>query len=289
MWRGQARQRWKRCAVSLSPLERTPFTRVLTVDLEHLAWVQKSGAAARVMSWPYRDASAAPLKDVIGSVRRGPVDIIACNDTALHWLQAPPASVLSFAELQLVARARCAHLYGGSPTDWRIAADWQTSRPFMCAAVPQEAALKIEQELSMLGLTPRWHSAWSVLCCAGPYTFRPNGWSAVRTLTRVMLWHCRAGHVDCFTAWAVSPTEGSASAARRAIQQMRVENSRSGHTAADALQWLDFADRDALCAGQLSGVTAVWDARLDVAPGVDLSSEAAVTLAIAPFVRGAVS
>jgi hypothetical protein len=270
--------------VSLSPPERSPIDRVLALDLEHLAWVQNGGAAARVMSWPYREASTAPLKDAMGAVRPGPVDLIVCNDTALHWLQAPPTSVSSFAELQLVAGARCAHLHGGSPADWRIAADWQTSRPFMCAAVPQDTALKIEQALSELNLKPRWHSAWSVLCCAATRILPPNGWSAVRTPTRVMLWHCRAGRVDCFAAWAVSPTEGSASAARRAIQQMHVENARSGHTGADALHWLDFVDRNALCAGELSGVTAVWDARLDAAPDTD-RSEAAVALALASFVK----
>jgi hypothetical protein len=258
---------------------------VLAVDRAQLAWIREGGTGACAMeSWPYRDASAAQWQDAFGDAKPGFIDAIACNDLALHWVQAPPASVASFAELRQVVQARCAHHYGGAAGDWRVAADWHARRPFVCVALPQDVVLPIEQRLAEFKLVPRWHSAWSVLNCGAPQTFPSDGWSAVRSPARVVLWHCRDAQVDCMATWPVNAQEGTASAARRAVQQMQVEISRAAHSGGEVLHWMDLVADDAEPAGELPGVVPVRrDGRLAVmTPG--LAGEAAAALALRALV-----
>ena len=76
----------------------------------------------------------------------------------------PAGSVASLPELQLVAAARCAHLYGESPHDWWMAADWSATRPFVCAALPRALTAPLQQALDAAGVSARWHTSWSVAC-----------------------------------------------------------------------------------------------------------------------------
>jgi hypothetical protein len=234
-----ARPRWKRCAVSRWLPDRAVPARVFAVDKAQLAWSRNGNAGASPMAtWSYRDGSPGALQEAFGNQKPRSIDVIAGNDVAVHWLQKPPASVASFAELRLVAQARCVHLYGGSPADWRIAGDWHPSRAFVCAALPEDVLLPIEQSLGELGLMPRWHSAWSVLTCGMAQAFPANGWIAVRTPARVVLWHCAHGLVDCITTWSADDQEDTCTAAKRACRQMKIENSRSDcHNS--VLNWLD--------------------------------------------------
>jgi hypothetical protein len=225
-------------------------------------------------------------QDIFLPMRSGIVDVIAGNDVALHWVQSPPASLTSFAELRLVAQARCAHLYGGAPGDWRIGADWQASRPFVCVALPQDVVLPIEECLAEFKLVPRWHSAWSVLSCILPHAFASQGWNAVRSPARVVIWHCSNGQVDCMATCAVAQQD-SIEAARRASQQMRVEMSRSDQFGNAILHWLDLVADNAEPAAELPGVVPVHrDSRL-AAMIPRQPSEAATALALRMLARSA--
>ena len=283
----RARRLWKRYAVSRSLPDRPAAPRVLAADRAQLVWTGSggSGDTCAVASWSYREPSAAQLQGAFGDAKPGVIDVIAANDLALHWVQVPPASVTSFAELRLVAQARCAHLHGGSPDDWRVAADWHASRPFVCVALPQDVLVPIEERLNQFKLVPRWHSAWSVLSCGVPDAFPSDSWSAVRSPARVVLWHCRHAQVDCMATWPVDANEGTASAARRAVQQMHLEISRSGQLGDEVLHWLDLVTDEIALAGELPRVKPmVRDARIAAtAPG--LPSEAAAALALRELVR----
>lgn len=220
--------------------ERTRRRPVLGVDREHLVWLQDGGGPATgVADWSHRTGSVQEVGESLRGLGAGPLDVIAGNDLALHWVQTPPASVASFSELRLVAQARCAHLYGGSPEDWRIAADWQSGRPFVCAALPEGVLTPIEQQLAEYGLVARWHSAWEVVTSGMSQAFPSDGWSAVRSPARVVLWHCRSARVDCMATWPVNAQESTISAVARASQQVQVEISRAGHEDDGDLHWLD--------------------------------------------------
>lgn len=273
--------------MSRSPREKSFASRVLALDRAQLAWMQGgSSGAPTVASWSYRHGSATPLQQAFGDAKPGFVEVIAGNDVAIHWVQEPPASTASFAELRLVAGARCAHLYGGTPADWRIAGDWHPSRPFVCCALPQDAVLPIEQHLAGFKLVPRWHSAWSVLSQGMPQAFPSDGWSAIRSPARVVLWHCSGAQVDGMAIWPVDAQDDTASAARRARQQMQVEMSRSGHAHDEGLHWLDLVADDPLPALGEPGVSAlIRNARIAKVPGA-APSEATAALALRKLVGG---
>lgn len=269
-------------------LDRASTPRILAADRAQLAWLQKEGAGPSVMAgWSYRGASPALTPETFPNLKPGFIDLIAGSDVTLHWVQVPPASVASLAELRLVAQARCAHLYGGTPGDWRVGADWHASRPFVCMALQQNVVLPIETALAGFKLVPRWHSAWSVLSCGLSQAFPADGWSAVRSPARVVLWHCRNALVDCVATWPVDPQETSADAARRASQQMQVEISRSEHSSGGLLHWVDLVVDGSVNAGELPGVLPMQrDSRIaSVTHGVP--SEAAGALALRALVRSA--
>lgn len=215
----------------------------LAVDRHQLAWTRDSAAGNPLFgSCPYVREPAPELRDAVEGLRRGLIDIVAGNDLALHWVQTPPASLASFAELRLVAQARCVRLHGGTASEWRIAADWRADRPFVCAALPETVCAQIEQLLSPYKLVPRWHSAWSVLSSGMSKGLPADGWSAVRSPARVVLWHCRDAQVDCMASWGVDPQQSGADAAQTALQHKQLEIARAGHADEGGLHWLDLGN-----------------------------------------------
>lgn len=250
-------------------------------------WMQKdSSGALAVASWSHRSNSAAPLQEALGQAKPGFIEVIAGNDVAIHWVQTPPASLTSFEELRLVAGARCAHLYGGAPSDWHIAGDWHPARPFVCSGLPRDVVLLMEQRLAEFKLVPRWHTAWSVLSCGMARAFASDSWSAVRSPARVVLWHCTRAQVDGMTTWPVDAHEDTASAARRARQQVQLEISRSGHAGDGDLHWLDLAADDPQPAFDVLGVSALKrDPRIAAVLGT-APSEAAAALALRNLLGG---
>ena len=229
--------------MSRSPPSRAARRAVLAIDRQQLAWTRDTATGIpSFASCSYLGGRPLDLRDAVDGVRPGMINLIAGNDLALHWVQTPPAALASFAELKLVAQARCVHLHGGTPSEWRIAADWRADRPFVCAALPAPVCTQIEQLLLPYRLVPRWHSAWSVLSSGMAQAFPADGWTAVRSPSRVVLWHCREAQVDCMATWGVDPQQNGASAARTAIQQKQLEIARFGH-AAGKLHWLDLGAR----------------------------------------------
>ena len=229
--------------MSRSPPSRAARRPVLGIDRQHLAWspAAKTGSVS-FGSCAYQGGPSPELRDALAGLRPGPIDVVAGNDLALHWVQTPPASLASFSELRLVAQARCVHLHGGTPSDWRIAADWRADRPFVCAALPEAVCTQIEQLLLPSKLVPTWHSAWSVLSSGMSKVLPADGWSAVRGPARVVLWHCQDAQVDCMVSWGVDPRQSGADAVQTALQKKQLEIARAGHSDDGKLHWLDIGD-----------------------------------------------
>jgi hypothetical protein len=263
--------------VSLS-LPEAGRTQVFGVDRVRLLCGQLDNRAIVMVADSPLAEIRLPRAEAAGS---GHVDVVAANDLALHWLQTPPARVASLAELHLVAQVRCAHLYGGAPGTWRIAADWRIDKPFVCAALPQDIAARVEDRLANSRRHVRWHSAWGVVARVIAQSFPANGWSAMRTPARTVLWHCRAGDVDCIASWPTSAQVAGEEAAHDAVRRMIVESSRVEDAPAGELYWLDLAIAAKALAdqGPIQGVTIVSpdDARLPATEDA-FDSEACVAL-----------
>jgi hypothetical protein len=207
------------------------------LDARELAWPAAGDASAHA----HRAAAhAEALPQALAQLTPGcGVDVIAGNDVAVHWLQTPPSSVTSLDELRLVAAARCAHLYGGTPKDWWVAADWNATVPFVCAALPHSVATPLREKFTAEGIDARWHTAWGVACGSKANTFPPNGWSALRSPARVLLWHCRGGRVDCLGTQSVSPAVTDEDAHAQALGQIRIEAMRDASLRDEPLHWIN--------------------------------------------------
>lgn len=213
---------------------------VIGLDRHELAWAdgRQDQAAMRV---PHGQLNA-----VISAAKAyaGPwVDVVVASDAAQHWVQSPPAGLASFAELRQVAQLRCAHLFGGRAEDWWVAADWQGMRPFICAGLPAGVAHELQGRMVASGLQVQWHTAWTLLCQAKARELGENGWSALRSPERVMLWQCTDGRVSSVAALAMDAQDTDEKASARAWQHVHLENVRSECEPSRQLQWVCLGDK----------------------------------------------
>jgi hypothetical protein len=63
--------------------------------------------------------------------------IVMSDALVRQWLVDPPSNVGSLDDLRAAAASRFQSLFGESPVQWDIRADWQSGRPFVAAALPQ--------------------------------------------------------------------------------------------------------------------------------------------------------
>jgi hypothetical protein len=199
------------------------------LDAQGIAWQGEGGPQCV----PHGEGAAA-----LALARPGvPIDIVVGSDLAVHWVQQPPAATRSLPELQLVAAARCAHLHGGAPGHWWVAADWNTRRPFVCAALPRGVAQPLQDACAARGIAARWHTAWGVVASAAAAEFPDDGWSALRTPQRVLLWHCSGGRVDALTGFGVAADADAAKVEALLAVSMQLEAAGSGFDAQGAVRW----------------------------------------------------
>ena len=64
---------------------------------------------------------------------------------ARSFVVTPPSGAHGLRELQACAAARFAALYGESAEQWRLAADWQVTVPFVACALPRELSGALEE------------------------------------------------------------------------------------------------------------------------------------------------
>jgi hypothetical protein len=123
------------------------------------------------------------------------VQLVAGNDVAVHWLQAPPAALRSLQELRLVTAARCADLFGGNAQDWWIAGDWDAKRPFACTALPRALIQSLLEVIAQRGLRAGWHTAFGLAGRHWADAFPADGWGGLRTAEHASVWHCSRGRL----------------------------------------------------------------------------------------------
>lgn len=267
---------------------------LVAIDRQQFAWIEQVGSGAQALASCDHGESGAVMvreamrrvKDMRPAVRT--IDVIVGNDVALHWVQTPPASLASFVELRQIAQVRCAHLHGGSPEDWWVTGDWHASRLFVCAALPRAMVSTWEQQFAQCQLVPRWHTTWGIASAGLASAFPIDGWSAMRSPARLVLWHCRKGRIDCMASLATDGREEPVQLTVKARQQILVENSRTDHTAGDVVHWIDLvagsriptldAATTGIAAVQLPPVVSPW-------ASIPLT-EAAAALVLQPLLEG---
>lgn len=222
----------------------------LALDARQLAWAAPDAASGhwRVDALAHGGGVPAAVQSAAAQLRRRQpgaraLDVVVGADLAHHWLQTPPAAVASLAELRQIAQARRAHLFGPAPGGtadaWWIAGDWDARRPFVCAALPASQCADVHQALADAGLAARWHTPWSLLAQRPPRALPGNGWCALRSASRLLVWHCTGGQVDALLTLPASPHETADQAAGRAWQSVVAESTGAALPTGDRLHWLD--------------------------------------------------
>lgn len=205
-----------------------------------------AGLDAQGMAWQYNGAppSTAPLAREATAlaqriVARARVHLIAADDVAVHWIQTPPTGVHSLKELRQIAASRCAHLFGGVPAGWWVAGDWSATRAFVCAALPMDRIGPLQRALTEAGAQASWHTAWGLLCRARAGRFPTEGWCAVRSAGRVVVWCCRQGHVIGLASLTID-AQADASKAQEVVEQLlRIEAMRDPALVSGPVHWVE--------------------------------------------------
>jgi hypothetical protein len=74
-----------------------------------------------------------------------PVSVVLADELARMWQVAPPPGAAQPADLEAAAAMRFQALFGAPHAGWKIAADWQATRPFLAAALPASLLDVLEQ------------------------------------------------------------------------------------------------------------------------------------------------
>ena len=123
------------------------------------------------------DQLSALLKD--NGLRNASAKIVLSDALARIWVVDPPLNTSSLSDLQAAAAARFQVLYGETPAQWVIQADYQADRTFLAAAMPSAwleaiAVVRRDFQLKINEIAPqsvvaynRWHhllqaGAWLV-------------------------------------------------------------------------------------------------------------------------------
>lgn len=103
--------------------------------------------------------------------------VVLADDLARMWQVAPPPASARLADLEAAAALRFQALYGDSPANWKLAADWDVAAPFLAAAMPRQLLALLEQaareqQVRLVEITPQFIAGWNQWRKA----LRPGAW-----------------------------------------------------------------------------------------------------------------
>jgi hypothetical protein len=101
--------------------------------------------------------------------QRMKTDLVLADGWARYFMVAPPKNVSNMADCQAAAAMRFHQLYGESPLDWQIDAQWDTDNAFLACALPNNLLLGLQQacstqKLRLLSITPYFIACWNHWC-----------------------------------------------------------------------------------------------------------------------------
>ena len=103
--------------------------------------------------------------------------IVLSDSLARLWMVEPPINASSMSDLQAATAARFQTLYGETPSQWLIQADYQPDRPFLAVAMPNawlEALLMVKRDFNMkiIEIAPQSVIAYNRWC----HLLQPGSW-----------------------------------------------------------------------------------------------------------------
>jgi len=96
------------------------------------------------------DQLSALIKD--NGLRNSSAKLVLSDALARFWMVQPPLNASTMSDLQAATAARFQTLYGESPSQWTIQADYQHDRPYLAAAIPSawlEAIEAVKRDFHM--------------------------------------------------------------------------------------------------------------------------------------------
>ena len=98
-----------------------------------------------------------------------PARIVVADSWARFWMVVPPGNAASIADCESAAMARFMALFGDSPLEWEISADYDARQPYLACAIPRwliSTLKQISQErsLALLSVAPQFVVAWNAWC-----------------------------------------------------------------------------------------------------------------------------
>lgn len=106
-----------------------------------------------------------------------PVTVILGNEWGRLFMVVPPRNAESQRDCEAAAHLRFQQLYGESPSEWTMRADWHAHHPFLACAMPTSLLEGLrracaDHRLSLLGVRPQFVAAWNRWC----RTLRDGDW-----------------------------------------------------------------------------------------------------------------
>ncbi|RJG05282.1 hypothetical protein D3870_03945 [Noviherbaspirillum cavernae] len=103
--------------------------------------------------------------------------IILADDWVRYFMVTPPRNAVRLQDCKAAASLRFQTLYGESPGDWQLDADWDACRPFLACAIPRTLLdglqrIAIEHRLTIVGIVPHFIAA----CNQWRKHWRPAAW-----------------------------------------------------------------------------------------------------------------
>ncbi|WP_175884279.1 hypothetical protein [Burkholderia sp. BCC0044] len=114
----------------------------LVVAQDHVSFFRRSAMNAVGPVVPLSVPILASVEDAVASCfadeqkTKFAVDIVVSDAYTRFWIVVPPKNVSTRRDLRLCMLLRFEELFGDSPDNWSLQADWHATRPFIASAIP---------------------------------------------------------------------------------------------------------------------------------------------------------
>ena len=116
---------------------------------------------------PARCGEWGALADTLSGAPTGRLAVTVADCWVRYFLLAPPEGVASLRDCRLLLTARFEALYGHSPADWVLQADWQAGRPMLACALPR-ALVAALAPFKPASIRPLMLTLWNRHCARLP-------------------------------------------------------------------------------------------------------------------------
>jgi hypothetical protein len=109
-----------------------------------------------------------------------PATLIFADEWTRLFMVVPPQNTIRLQDCRAAAEMRFQVLYGESPEDWYIEADWNAHHPFLACAIPRKLQNALhrsvaEHRVTLIEMVPQFIAAWN-----RRYSLiRPDAWFGI--------------------------------------------------------------------------------------------------------------